>query len=126
MNFGVKVWASPESFVSYHDAIRWWAKYLTVFALNPPWGITEKFTIGVPASVGEEVARLLGLTPKEVVDAAGRPCFQVDIEPRVIAVEWLKPEPVESSARAVEVGKGQTIPIRATDTNEMLPALNIH
>ena len=55
----------------YREAIRWWARYLRVFAQNPPWGITGKFAIGVPGSVGEDVVKFFGLPPKEVVDAIG-------------------------------------------------------
>jgi hypothetical protein len=97
---------------TYREAIRWWARYLSVFALNPPWGITGKFTIGVPASVGEDVAKLLRLTPKDVVDAVGRPCLQVEIEDRVIAIEWLKPPPPQPTSNSPVTwgGKSTTEP----------------
>jgi hypothetical protein len=54
---------------TYREAIRWWLSYLRIFIVNPPWQIPGKFTIGVGSSTGEEIARLLELTPKEVIDA---------------------------------------------------------
>ena len=80
-----------------NEALIWWLRYLRIFALNPPWGIASKFTIGVTAHTGEQVAKILKVTPKEVVDAYGRPCLQVEAEDHLIAVEWLKPEPVVPS-----------------------------
>jgi hypothetical protein len=80
------------------DAITWWFQYLRIFALNPPWGIRSKFTIGVTAYEGEQIAELWGQKPKDVVDAYGRPCLQVETEDHLIAVEWLRPEPVASDS----------------------------
>jgi hypothetical protein len=78
---------------TYHEAIVWWLRYLRIFALNPPWGTATKFTIGVDAYTGERIAKIFNLTPKEVVDACGRPCLQVEPEERLVAIEWLKPKP---------------------------------
>lgn len=75
------------------EAVFWWMRYLRIFVLNPPWGIPGKFTIGVTPHTGEQVATMLKLTPKEVVDAYGRPCLQVETEDHLIAFEWLKPAP---------------------------------
>ena len=60
--------------------------------------------MGVTAHTGEQVAELLGLTPKEAVDACGRPCLQVEVEARLIAIEWLKPEPISGSSNPVTWG----------------------
>jgi len=80
-----------------NEAVFWWVRYLKIFALNTPWGTASKLTIGVTAYTGEQVAKILRLTPKEVVDAYGRPCLQVETEDHLIAIEWLKPEPVVPS-----------------------------
>ena len=71
------------------DAIFWWFQYLRIFAMNPPWGIRSKFTIGVTAYEGEQIAELWGQEPKDAVDAYGRPCLHVETEDHLIAVEWL-------------------------------------
>jgi hypothetical protein len=76
-----------------NEGLFWWLQYLRVFALNPPFGLPVKFTIGVSAYDGERAARILEKTPKEVVDAYGRPCLQIEAEPNHIAIEWLKDPP---------------------------------
>ena len=86
------------------EAVFWWLQYLRVFALNPPWGTAVKFTIGVTPDAGEQVAKMLRLTPKDVVDAYGRPCLQIETEERLIAIEWLKPEPLVASTNPVTWG----------------------
>ena len=50
-----------------------------------------KITVGVSSYDGERIARLWGQEPKDVVDAHGRPCKQVETEDHLIAVEWLRP-----------------------------------
>ena len=80
------------------------AQVLRIFALNPPWGTATKFTIGVDAYTGEQIAAMFNLTPKKVVDACGRSCLQVEPEERVIAIEWLAPEPVVGSRNPLTWG----------------------
>ena len=86
------------------DGVFWWFQYLRIFALNPPWGVASKFTIGVDAYTGERIAKMFNLTPNEVVDAYGRPCLQVEPEERLIAIEWFKPEPVVGSSSPLTWG----------------------
>jgi hypothetical protein len=86
------------------EAVFWWMRYLRIFVLNPPWGIPGKFTVGVTAHTGEQVSKMLGLTPKEVVDAYGRPCLQVETDDHLIAFEWLKSEKLPGSASPVSWG----------------------
>ena len=80
------------------DAVFWWFQYLRIFAMNPPWGIRSKFTIGVTAYEGEQIAEMWGQEPKDAVDAYGRPCLHVETEDHLIAVEWLKPPPREAGS----------------------------
>jgi hypothetical protein len=89
---------------TYREAIFWWIRYLRIFALNAPWGTATKFTIGVDARTGEQIAEMFKLTPKHVMDAYGRPCLQVEPEERLIAIEWLKPEPVTGRSSPVTWG----------------------
>ena len=81
------------------EAIFWWFQYLRIFAQNPPWGIRAKFTIGVDASTGHQIADLWRQEPKNAVDAYGRPCLHVETDDHLIAVEWLKPPPPQPSSR---------------------------
>ena len=53
---------------------------------------------------GDRIAEMFNLTPKEVVDAYGRPCLQVEPEERLIAIEWFKPEPVVGSSSPLTWG----------------------
>lgn len=76
-----------------NESILWWLRYLRLFALNSPWGTPVKFTIGVNPLDGREVAALWKQKPKNVVDAYGRPCLQVETEDHLIAIEWLVPPP---------------------------------
>jgi hypothetical protein len=75
------------------DEVEWWASYLQVFALNSPFGLPVKFTIGVSRFHGERLARSRRQEPRDVVDAYGRPCKQIDINAGV-AIEWLATEGV--------------------------------
>ena len=75
------------------ESIFWWFQYLRLFAQNPPWGVQSKFTIGVTAYTGSQIAELWRQEPKEVVDAYGRPCLHVETEDHLIAIEWLVPPP---------------------------------
>jgi hypothetical protein len=75
------------------DHVYWWLQYLRIFALNTPFGVRAKFTIGVTAYEGEQLARDWKMTPKDVVDAHSRPCKQIETEDRLIAIEWLVKEP---------------------------------
>ena len=74
------------------DHVYWWLQYLRIFALNTPFGIPVKFTIGVTAYDGETLARAWKMTPQDVVDAYCRPCKQIVTEDRLIAIEWLVPD----------------------------------
>ena len=76
-----------------NESIFWWLQYLRIFALNSPWGKPTKFTIGVTAYEGQQVAALWKMKPKNSVDAYGRPCLQVETEDHLIAIEWLVPPP---------------------------------
>ena len=73
------------------EAIFWWFQYLRILAQNPTWGIRSKFTIGVDAHTGHQIAELWRQEPKDAVDAYGRPCLHVETDDHLIAVEWLKP-----------------------------------
>ena len=77
------------------EGLAWWLQYLRIFALNSPFGMPVKFTIGVTAHDGEHVARHWRQEPYDVVDAYGIPCRQVQTEDKLIAVEWRieKPDP---------------------------------
>jgi hypothetical protein len=85
-------------------ALDWWLMYLRLFALNSPFGIPVKFTIGVTAYDGERVATYWRMKPREVVDAVGRSCLQVESVDKLIAIEWLKPKPAEPSSNPVTWG----------------------
>ena len=75
------------------EGLFWWLRYLRIFALNSPFGMPVKFTIGVTAYQGERAAAILKIKPKDVMDAYGRPCLQVEIDDCLIAIEWLVPPP---------------------------------
>jgi hypothetical protein len=76
-----------------NEAVFWWLRYLSIFALNSPFGLPVRFTIGVSAYEGERVAAILRKKPYDVVDAYGRPCKQVQTDDKLIAFEWLIPIP---------------------------------
>jgi hypothetical protein len=102
------------------EALYWWLSYLRVFALNTPFGVPVKFTIGVTSFEGERVARIWKQTPRPVVDAYGRACLQVQSEDRVFAVEWLVPEPPAPSPSRNPVtwgGKSSADPPRGKKAN---------
>ena len=80
------------------DGARWWLRYLRVFALNTPFGLPVKFTIGVTAYDGERLAKAWRMTPYDVVDAHGRACKQIQAEGNLIAIEWLVPDPPKPSS----------------------------
>lgn len=89
------------------EGLTWWLQYLRIFALNSPFGMPVKFTIGVTAHDGELVARHWQQEPYDVVDAYGIPCKQVQTEDKLIAVEWRVEEANQDfiSRRSTEPGK---------------------
>jgi len=78
------------------ERLFWWLQYLRIFALNSPFGLPVKFTIGVTAHDGERAAALLNKEPYDVFDAYGRRCKQVQTDDKIIAFEWLTPVPDDS------------------------------
>ena len=62
------------------EGLTWWLQYLRIFALNSPFGMPVKFTIGVTRHDGELVARHWRQAPYDVVDAYGIRCKQVQTE----------------------------------------------
>lgn len=76
-----------------NENVFWWLQYLRLFALNTPFGLPVKFTIGVSAHDGERLAVAWKKKPVDIVDGYGRASKQIDTEDHLIAVEWLVPPP---------------------------------
>ena len=86
----------------------WWLQFLRLFALNTPFGMPVKFTIGVTAYDGERLAQAWRMKPYDVVDAYGRACKQIVTEDKLIAVEWLVPDPPKPPPRNPMTWSGQS------------------
>src|SRR5882672_2812470 len=77
------------------DHVSCWLFYLRMFALQTPFGLPVKITVGVSKYDGEGLAREWRMEPRDVVDAYGRAAKQVESDDHLIAVEWLTPKEEE-------------------------------
>jgi hypothetical protein len=80
------------------DHVACWLHYLRIFALQTPFGLPVKITVGVSEYDGLTLAREWNIEPTDVVDGYGRPCKQIETSDRLIAVEWLIPVKEENRA----------------------------
>ena len=89
---------------SHAEQVTCWLRYLRIFAMQTPFGLPVKITVGVSEYDGMKLAEILKVVPYDVVDARGRQARQVETEDHLIAVEWLVSKPPEPLTNPVTWG----------------------